>query len=58
MTELSGFVPLGFLFVVLLWAGVIAIIAIVTYQVIWRAVRRGLREYYGPERPPSRSGGE
>lgn len=47
MPELVGYLPIGFLLIALIWAGLIALIAAVLYQVIWRAVRRGLREYHG-----------
>ena len=39
-----------FILVFLLYAGLIALGFWVLYQVIWRAVRRGLREFHGPAR--------
>lgn len=47
--DLSYF-PVGLIVVFLLYAGVIAVGFWVLYQVIWRAVRRGLREFHGPAR--------
>ena len=47
--DLSYF-PLAFILVFLLYAGLIALGFWAVYQVIWRAVRRGLREFHGPAR--------
>ena len=47
--DLSYF-RVGVIVVFLLYAGVIAVGFWVLYQVVWPAVRRGLREFHGPAR--------
>lgn len=46
---LFGFGIVAFIFFVVLYAGLIALMFWLTYTVIWRAVRRGLREFHYPK---------
>lgn len=46
---LFGFGIVAVVFFVVLYAGLIALMFWLTYTVIWRAVRRGLREFHYPK---------
>lgn len=43
-----SYFPFALIFVFLLYAGLIALGFWILYQVIWRAVRRGLRDFHNP----------
>lgn len=50
--DLSGIFAGGFVLIllsVLVYGGVIALSIWITYTIIWRAVRRGLREFHHPK---------
>ena len=50
--DLSGLFAGGIVMIiisVLIYAGVVALSIWITYTIIWRAVRRGLREFHGPQ---------
>lgn len=50
---LAGFGIIGFILMLVIGAAVIALEIWVAYAIIWRAVRRGLREFY-QQQPPQR----
>lgn len=55
-SDLSGFFGFGIVAVfiaVVLYAGLIALFFWITYTIIWRAVRRGLREFHYPNQSGS-----
>lgn len=46
---LFGFGIVAFFFGLVLYAGLVVLMFWLTYTVIWRAVRRGLREFHYPQ---------
>ena len=50
---LAAFGVIGFILWLVFTAGIIALTLWISYTIIWRAVRRGMREFYG-ERPELR----